>query len=267
MIPLTDHRAAAFNSAVSEQTRRRGFRSTLLVMTLNEVVGMKQVMPRVQKSWVDQILVLDGGSTDGTVEWAREQGYDVYVQKKPGFRSAYLEVWPLIKGDVVVYFTPDGNSIPETIPQLLDKMEEGYEMVIASRYLGGAHSDDDDPMTAFGNWMFRTLTNLLLGAKGSARMTDPMVMLRALRKDLPQRLGLDRPEPFEKLEKLLRTRVDWIPLMSWRTLNSDIRWCEIPADEPPRVGGERKLKIFQWGAVYLTQLLIESTQRRKKKCC
>lgn len=266
-MPLTDHRSVALSSAGAGQIRRRGFKATLLVMTLNEAQGMREVMPRVERNWVDQILVLDGGSTDGTVEWAREQGYDVYVQKSPGFRNAYLEVWPRIQGDVVVYFTPDGNSIPEAIPQLLDKMEEGYELVIASRYLEGAHSDDDDPVTAFGNWMFRTLTNLLLGSKGSARMTDPLVMLRALRKDLPQRLGLDRPEPFEKLEKLFRTRVDWIPLMSWRALRSGIRWCEIPADEPPRVGGERKLKIFQWGAVYLTQLLIESTQRRERKCC
>ena len=266
-MPETQNQTITLSSSESEQTRRRKFRTTLLVMTLNEAEGMKQMMPRVERRWVDQILVLDGGSTDGTVEWAKARGYDVYVQKAPGFRSAYLEVWPLIQGDVVLYFTPDGNSIPETIPQLLDKMEEGYEMVIASRYLGNAHSDDDDPVTAFGNWMFRTLTNLLLRRNGSARMTDPLVMLRALRKDLPQRLGLDRPEPFEKLEKLFRTRVDWIPLMSWRTLNSGIRWCEIPADEPPRVGGERKLKIFQWGAVYLTQLLIESTQRRKKKCC
>jgi len=263
---LTESRMTALSSTAGEQIRRRGFRTTLLVMTLNEVEGMRQIMPHVERDWVDQILVLDGGSTDGTVEWAKEQGYDVYVQKAPGFRSAYLEVWPRIQGDVVVYFTPDGNSIPGAIPQLLDKVEEGYELVIASRYLGGAHSDDDDPVTAFGNWMFRTLTNLLLRKNGSARMTDPLVMLRALRKDLPQRLGLDRPEPFERLEKFFKTRVDWIPLMSWRALKSGVRWCEIPADEPARVGGERKLKVFQWGAVYLTQLLIEST-RRRQTCC
>lgn len=263
---LTESPIQELNATAGGWPRRRAFRTTLLVMTLNEAEGMKQVMPRVERNWVDQILVLDGGSTDGTQEWARAQGYDLYVQKAPGFRSAYLEVWPLIQGDVVVYFTPDGNSLPEAIPQLLDKVEEGYELVIASRYLAGAHSEDDDPVTSFGNWMFRTLTNLLLRKNGTARMTDPLVMLRALRKDLPQRLGLDRPEPFERLEKLFKTRVDWIPLMSWRALKGGIRWCEIPSDEPPRVGGERKLKIFQWGAVYLSQLLLESTQRRQK-CC
>ena len=232
--------------------------STLLVMTLNEIDGMKAVMPKIRREWLDQILVLDGGSTDGTLEWAREHGYEVYVQKERGFRNAYREVWPLIRGDVVVYFTPDGNSIPEAIPQLLEKMEAGYDLVIASRYLGKAKSEDDDAVTAFGNWLFRTLTNLLLRPEGSARMTDPMVMLRALRRDLPHRVGVDDPKPFDGLEQLFRTRVDWIPLMSMRVLKRGLKWCEIPADEPARIGGERKLKIFQWGSVYLLQLLTEA---------
>lgn len=239
---------------------------TLLVMTLNEIDGMRVTLPKIQRDWVDQILVVDGGSTDGTIEWAREQGYEVYVQKQRGFRAAYQEAWPLIRGDAVIYFTPDGNSLPEVVPLLIAKMEEGFDLVIASRYLPPAKSEDDDVTTAFGNWLFRTLANLLLRSPGSPKITDPMVMLRALRKDLPQRLGVDRPEPFEKLERFFRTRVDWIPLMSWRILKSNIRWCEIPADEPPRLGGERKLKIFQWGAVYLLQLLIEATHRKQKWC-
>lgn len=231
--------------------------ATLLVMTLNEIDGMKAIMPRVKREWVDQILVLDGGSTDGTIEWARAQGYEVLVQSKPGFRAAYQEAWPLVRGEVVIYFTPDGNTVPEEVPRLMAKMEEGYDLVIGSRYLGTAQSLDDDPVTGFGNWMFRTLTNLLLRSRGSARMTDPMIMFRAHRKDLPHRLGLDRPEPFVGLEKLFQTRVDWIPLMSMRAMKWGIRWVEIPADEPARIGGERKLRIFQWGSVYLLQLLRE----------
>jgi len=243
---------------------RRVWKTTLLVMTLNEVEGMKVIMPRIHREWVDQILIVDGGSTDGTLEWARTQGYEVYVQQRPGFRSAYQEVWPRITGDVVIYFTPDGNSIPEVIPELTSKIEEGFDLVIASRYLEGAHSEDDDFVTRFGNWLFRTLSNLLLKPKGSARITDPLVMLRAHRKDLPGRLGIDRPEPFEGLERIFQTRVDWIPLMSMRALKTGIRWCEIPADEPPRIGGKRKLKIFQWGAVYLFQLFREGWKNQKR---
>ena len=41
---------------------------SLLAMTLNEINGMKAIMPKIRRDWVDQIIVVDGGSTDGTVE-------------------------------------------------------------------------------------------------------------------------------------------------------------------------------------------------------
>src|SRR3989344_8994483 len=103
-------------------------KTTLLVMTLNEIDGMKAIMPLVKSEWCSQIIVVDGGSTDGTIEWAREQGYDVYVQKQRGFRHAYTEVMPLVSGDVIITFSPDGNSIPGLIPDLIAKMAEGYAM-------------------------------------------------------------------------------------------------------------------------------------------
>ena len=122
---------------------------SLLVMTLNEIDGMQHIMPRINKNWVDQIIVIDGGSTDGTIEWAREKGYEVYIQKQKGFRHAYVEALPLIKGDIILTFSPDGNSIPELIPKIINKMKEGFDMVIASRYFGEAKSEDDDIITGF----------------------------------------------------------------------------------------------------------------------
>src|SRR5262245_4940716 len=106
---------------------------TLIVMTLNEIEGMKTIMPRVDRSWVDQILVVDGGSTDGTIEWAREQGYDVVVQTRTGLRHGYNEALPHIRGDVVITFSPDGNSIAELLPNLTAAMRKGHDMVIVSR--------------------------------------------------------------------------------------------------------------------------------------
>ena len=52
-------------------------KTTLLVLTLNEIDGMKVIMPRIKNIWVDQIIIVDGGSTDGTQEWARKNGYQV----------------------------------------------------------------------------------------------------------------------------------------------------------------------------------------------
>src|SRR5262245_5326909 len=86
---------------------------TLLIPTLNEIDGMREIMPRIDPGWIDQILILDGGSTDGTIEFARERGYQVHVQREAGIRFGYREVLPLIEGDVILTFSPDGNSIPE----------------------------------------------------------------------------------------------------------------------------------------------------------
>lgn len=228
-------------------------KTSLLVMTLNEIDGMKAIMPQVQPDWVDQIIIVDGGSTDGTIEWARDSGYEVYVQKQPGFRHAYTEVMPQIIGDVLITFSPDGNSIPSVIPELVTKMREGYDMVIASRYLGSAKSEDDGVVTGFGNWLFTKTVNLLHGG----HYTDVMVIYRAYKKKIIYDLELDKDAGYALAEKLFFTRISWEPLLSVRAAKARLRVAEIPADEPPRIGGKRKLQILQWGAAYYFQFLCE----------
>ena len=104
---------------------------SLFIPTLNERLGMVQIMPRVDTSLFSQILVCDHNSTDGTADYARSLGYDVGMQKQPGLRFAYIEAWPHITGDYVVTFSPDGTCPPEDLPRLIAKAHEGFDMVIA----------------------------------------------------------------------------------------------------------------------------------------
>jgi glycosyltransferase involved in cell wall biosynthesis len=226
---------------------------TLLVPTLNEIDGMKVIMPLVRRDWCDQIIILDGGSTDGTIEYARDHGYFVYVQKRRGFRHAYTEVLPYIEGDVIVTFSPDGNSVPELIPALIGKMQQGYDMVIGSRYLDGAKSEDDDVVTAFGNWLFTKTINVLHGG----HYTDAMVIFRAYKTKLIYDLQLHKEEGYLAAEKLFHTTISWEPLLSVRAAKRKLKVIEIPADEPPRVGGTRKLQVLRWGGAYYFQFLRE----------
>lgn len=226
---------------------------TLIVPTLNEIDGMKVIMPKIKKEWYDQLIVLDGGSTDGTIEYAKQHGYFVYVQKKQGFRQAYTEVLPYIKGDIVLTFSPDGNSIPELIPDLIAKIKEGYDMVIISRYLDGAKSEDDDFITAFGNWLFTKTVNFLHKAK----YTDAMVIFRAYKTSLIYDLELHKDEGYETAEKLFNTHISWEPLLSVRATKRKLNITEIPGDEPARIGGERKLQVLRWGAAYYFQFIRE----------
>ena len=226
---------------------------TILVPTVNEIDGMRAMMPRIKKEWYDQLIVVDGNSTDGTLEYAREHGYEVLTQKKKGIRRAYFEALEHVTGDIVIPFSPDGNSIPEVIPELIKKISEGYDMVIASRYMGGATSDDDGLITGFGNKLFTTMINVLHGG----RYTDSMGMYRAWRKNLLFELDLHKEEGYVT-ERL--TGVEGIglePLLSIRCAKRKMRVAEIPGSEPKRLGGTRKMQPFRWGSVLILQTLRE----------
>ena len=226
---------------------------TLLIPVLNEIVGMKAIMPQVKREWVDQILFIDGQSTDGTVDYIKEHGYEYVVQQKKGMRNAYMESLPFIKGDVILTFSPDGNSVVEKIPECIAKMKEGYDMVIVSRYAQGAKSYDDDAVTSFGNKMFTTFINLF--HKGN--YTDAMVIYRAYKKNLIYELDLDKEESYIKEEKLFKTVISWEPLLSIRAAKRRLKVTEIPGDEPAREGGVRKLQVLKWGAAYMFEVFRE----------
>jgi glycosyltransferase involved in cell wall biosynthesis len=228
-------------------------KKTLIALTLNEIDGMKAVMPHIKREWFDQILISDGGSTDGTIEWAKAQGYEVHVQRQRGIRYAYLEILGKIRGDVVLTISPDGNCDPAFIPAILKKMEEGFDLVIGSRYLGDAHSDDDDWLTGFGNWLFTRTVNLLHGG----RYSDAMVIYRAFTRQLIYDLDLDKDESYRLPERLFGTVISWEPLMSVRAAKAKRKIGEVAVGEPERIGGVRKLQIWRWGAAYYFQFWRE----------
>lgn len=225
---------------------------TLIMPTLNEIDGVKAILPKIRREWYDQLLFVDGNSTDGTAEYLRQEGCEVHIQKRKGMRHAYLEILPFIRGNVVVTFSPDGNSVPELIPLLVEKMRTGFDMVIVSRYLDDARSDDDDPVTAFGNWLFTKSINLFHGST----YTDAMVIFRAYKTELITELELDRDEPYWP-EKIFRTNLSWEPLLSIRCAKKGLRVSELAGDEPPRIGGVRKLQVFRWGCGYMAQVIGE----------
>ena len=227
---------------------RRGciMKVTLLVLSLNEIDGMKVIMPRIDPAIFHQIIIVDGGSTDGTIEWAEANGYEVFRQERKGLRHAYDEAIEFVTGDFVISFSPDGNSIPELLPALISKLGKGFDMVIVSRYLEDAKSEDDDLLTAFGNWFFTKTVNYLY--KGN--YTDVMVMYRGWRTSMFKELDLHCDSAFGIFERFFQTKLCACPLMSVRALKRKLHVTEIPGDEPPRIGGDRKLQIFRWGVSY-----------------
>lgn len=212
---------------------------TLLVPTLNEVEASPLTMPTIQPSWVDEIIVIDGGSTDGTIEYMQSAGYRVYSQANRGYGKGVLEGATLAKGEIIIEFTPDGNTVAEKIPALINKIEEGYDLVIGSRYLGPAHSDDDDWLTALGNHLFTAMVNILF----RTRYTDVLVAFRAYRRSKLLELSMDA------------SSLNWPCQTSIRFAKAGFRVTEIPADEPKRLGGIRKMMPLRTGWEILMMIL------------
>lgn len=214
-------------------------KTSLIIPTLNEIDGVKAIMPRIDKSWCDEIIVVDGGSTDGTIEWLRSHGYRVLIQEKKGIGHGYRQAQAAATGDILITFSPDGNSVPERIPGLVSAINKGYDLVIVSRYLDGAVSEDDDWLTGFGNRLFTWLINVIFGGS----YTDSLVIFRAYRKEILERLNIDSLD------------MTYDAQISIRAAKHKLKVFEIPGSEPKRIGGTRKMKPFKTGLGILREIL------------
>jgi hypothetical protein len=155
--------------------------------------------------------------------------------------------------------TPDGNSLPELNPLLAEKVAEGYDMVIASRYLGSARSEDDDIFTGFGNKLFTFMINLLFGGK----YTDTLVGLRAYRRDAIDKMRLCGQEKQGWLRGNFLRMCSWEVCASIRAAKLKLKVYEIPGDEPKRIGGARKMSIIKNGFGILFEVTEEFFSGKK----
>ena len=215
----------------------------IIIPTKNEVEGVKKVLPKLNKEWADEIVLVDGNSTDGTVEEATKQGFKVIHQKDKGAGNAMRLGVKNTNSDFVMFFSPDGNHVPEDIPRLIEKIKEGYDMVHLSRFGKNSSSQDarDYFYGYFGNNMFTFLVNIFFGGN----YTDSLNGFRIFKRDAFERLETQS-------ESLVIDQETYI-----RALKKKFKSCEIDGDEPSRIGGERKMKPVSTGAQLGCQIIKE----------
>ena len=197
--------------------------------------------PKIKEEWIDEILFVDGGSTDGTIEEAKRMGFKVIIQKQKGHGAAVLEGVNAIKSDNFILFGPDGNDEPEKIPELIEKIKEGYDQVLVTRFGKGSVNLDAGIIDTFGNKMFTFLANVFFGGY----WTDTLNESRIISKKAFQELNFDAMD-------LSSTQQ-----MSIRGLKRRQKICEILGNEGERIGGVRKMKPLPVGASLSLRIIKE----------
>ncbi len=167
---------------------------------------------------VDQMVVVDDGSGDGTAERAREAGAVVLRHGLNRGKGAALrtgtEAAIKLGADIVLHVDADGQHDPESMPSLLAPLKEGKaDVVFGSRFLG-VESEGMPLLRRAVLFAGSVFSNIVLGIP--RRMTDPQSGLRAMTADAARRIDF-RQDRMAHCSEILRL-----------VTHSDLRWIEVP---------------------------------------
>lgn len=146
-------------------------RIDVLIPAWNEEKALPLVLAHLPKDWVRNMLVCDNGSTDQTAEVAQAAGAIVISQPARGYGNAclagmrYLMEMPASEQpEIVVFIDGDYSDFPEELPQIVQPiLEDGKDMVIGSRRLGGMEPGAMTFPQRFGNWLAPAMIRLFYG--------------------------------------------------------------------------------------------------------
>jgi glycosyltransferase involved in cell wall biosynthesis len=192
---MTDHRAAGTQA-------RLGAIVCAIIPCLDEEEAIGPVVAAALAHGIDEVIVVDGGSRDGTVERAREAGGRVIVEPRRGYGRALQTGVAAARDDaqVILFVDGDGSDRLEFIAPLVAPIVEGHAAFVhGSRVLGEREAGSLSlPQLVAGR-----LAGLLLRIAYGARFTD-MSPFRAIRRDVLQRLGMREDSYGWNLEMQMR---------------------------------------------------------------
>jgi glycosyltransferase involved in cell wall biosynthesis len=219
-------------------------KSSLIILTFNEIEGLRALFEKIPFGEFDEYFAVDYKSQDGTVEFLKEKGIRVIPQEKRGRGEAFRLAAERAQGDILVFFSPDGNENPQDTLKLKEAIEQGYDMAIASRFLPDSRNEESGsflPLRAWANQFFTLLANLFFGGK----LSDTINGFRAVKKDKFKELKVDA-EGFA---------IEY--QMSIRAMKLKQKIKEIPTIEGQRIGGCSTAYSIPTGLKILKVLLKE----------
>lgn len=220
---------------------------SVIIAALNEEDAIKQVISAVPRHIVNEVVVVDNGSTDRTAEVARSAGAVVISEPKRGYGRAHRAGLRAISPncEVVVFLDGDGSDYPEMMDRLVQPIVAGtHDFVIGSRTRGRRERGSMNLHQVLAGYMIGLFLRMLYGVHS----TD-MGPFRAIRRDALEQLGM-REETY-----------GWPLEMQMRAGRARLRTLEVPVDYRCRAGGHSKIAGTVRGSILAAGRILTTFAR------
>lgn len=206
---------------------------SLVIPAKNEASNLPYVLSRIP-DWVHEVILVDGNSTDSTVEVAKSLRPDIKVvgQERRGKGAALRSGFAACEGDIIVMIDADGSMDPSELPAYIGALLAGADFVKGSRFMQGGRTNDMEWYRRFGNWCFVKLVTLRFGG----RFSDLCYGYIGFWRSALSRMSLERDDGFE-----IETS------MNVQALTTGMVIHEVPSIEAPRIHGVSNLRTIPDG--------------------
>lgn len=220
-------------------------RTSIIIPALNEAESIAHVLSNIPADRGYEVLVVDGGSQDGTPDIAQAHGAIVIPESRRGYGQACASGAGAARGEVLVFMDADGADDPAALPALTAPLIAGQaDLVLGSRLAGQGHAGAMPWHQRWGNWLAARLIRTLYGLP----LTDLSPSRAVRRADL---LSLEMRE----------MTYGWPTEMIVRAARRGWRILEIPVIYRPRLGGKSKISGTLRGTVLATYFIMRTIWR------
>ncbi|MEI5010257.1 glycosyltransferase family 2 protein [Streptomyces sp. PmtA] len=220
---------------------------SVVIPAMNEAKNLPHVFGTLPE-WIHEVVLVDGNSTDDTVDVARElwPGVTVVRQAGKGKGDALISGFAACTGDIIVMVDADGSADGQEIVSYVSALVGGADFAKGSRFANGGGTDDMTPIRKLGNRVLCGIVN----AKFGARYTDLCYGYNAFWRHCLDSITLDC------------TGFEIETLMNIRVVKAGLRVQEVPSHEYLRIHGMSNLRAVRDGLRVLKVILKEKGVRR-----